>query len=147
MFETAEVGHRIDKKNFSREAPEVRAALLRAQKDLATAGFSVVLHVGGVEGAGRTKTVNHLLAWMDARGIETHAISEPTDEERDRPPLWRFWRLLPAKGRIGIFLGSWYTSPVVDRAFRRLSAGGFDQSLDRILEFERMLADEDVVLV
>ncbi|MBI3450195.1 MAG: polyphosphate:AMP phosphotransferase [Acidobacteria bacterium] len=147
MFETAEVGNRIDKKAFNREAPEVREALLKAQKELASAGFSVIVHIGGVEGAGKSETVNHLLAWMDARGIQTHAIWESTDEERERPPMWRFWRLLPASGRIGIFLGSWYTAPIIDRVFGRLSAAGMDQSLDRIVEFERMLAEENVLLV
>jgi polyphosphate:AMP phosphotransferase len=147
MFESAEVGNRIDKRTFAREAPKVREALLKAQRDLAGAGFSVVIHIGGVEGAGKSETVNHLLAWMDARGIETHALWDATDEERERPFMWRFWRLLPATGRIGIFLGSWYTSPIIDRVFGRLSAAGLDQGLDRIVEFERMLSEENVLVV
>jgi len=147
MFETAEVGNRIDKRAFAREAPKVREALLKAQRALAGAGFSVVLHIGGVEGAGKSETVNHLLAWLDARGIQTHAVWDSTDEERERPFMWRFWRLLPATGRIGIFLGSWYTAPIIDRVFGRLTAAGLDQALDRILEFEKMLSRENVLVV
>jgi polyphosphate:AMP phosphotransferase len=147
MFESAEIGVSVDKATFKREAPKVREALLAAQRELAGADLAVVIHVGGVEGAGKSETVNLLLEWMDARGIQTHAVGPPSDEERERPPMWRFWRLLPPKGRIGILLGSWYTEPIIERVFGRLKRADFDESLDRIVEFEKMLADEGVLLL
>src|SRR5437763_15835969 len=109
MFENAERGSVIDKEQYSREAPEVRTRLLVAQRKLARADFSVVVLVGGVEGAGKPEIVNLLLEWMDARGIATHAMWEVTDEEAERPPMWRFWRVLPPNGRMAILFGSWYT--------------------------------------
>ena len=36
------------------------------------------------------------------------AIAAPTENERMRPVLWRFWRRLPAAGRLAIFDRSWY---------------------------------------
>jgi polyphosphate:AMP phosphotransferase len=147
MFETAEIGNVIDKATYDRETPLVRAALLEAQKGLALANFSAIILVGGVEGAGKGETVNLLLAWMDARGIETHAMGEPTEEELQRPAMWRFWRLLPAHGRMAIFFGSWYTQPIIDRAFERMDRSRFDQALQRIVEFERMLHQENTLLV
>ncbi len=147
MFETAEVGNRVDKVAYKREEPKLREKLLEAQEALAASPLAVVILVGGVEGAGKTHTVNQLLEWLDARGIETHAMGEPSDEERDRPPMWRFWRLLPRTGRTGIFLGSWYTDPIVGRVFGKNSPGDFDQALGRIVDFEEMLAHENVLLV
>ncbi len=147
MFETAEVGNRVEKAVYKREEAKLREELLEAQKALAASPLAVVILVGGVEGAGKTHTVNQLLDWLDARGIETHAMGEPSDEERDRPPMWRFWRLLPPTGRTGIFLGSWYTEPIVSRVFKENSQAGFDQSLDRIVDFEEMLGHENVLVV
>ncbi len=147
MFETAEIGNVVDKKTYEATAPEVRARLLEAQRQLANAGFSVVIVVGGVEGAGKSEVVNTLLSWMDARGIRTHAFGEPSDEADSRPEYWRYWRALPGKGRMAILFGSWYTSPIVERVFDKESEARFDQRLDRIVEFERMLANEDVVLL
>lgn len=37
MFESAELGHRIDKETYQREEPALREALLNAQFDLAQA--------------------------------------------------------------------------------------------------------------
>ena len=55
--------------------------------------------------------------WMDPRHIQTHGMGEPSDEELDRPMMWRFWRALPPKGKIGVFLGSWYTWPILRNNF------------------------------
>src|SRR5436309_13432670 len=102
MFESAELGHQIDKAAYKQEVVAVRSALLEAQRQFAAAGFSVVVIVSGLPSAGKSETVNKLLEWLDARGVEVHAQREPTDEEVQRPALWRFWRQWPAAGHIGI---------------------------------------------
>jgi len=147
MFETAELGVSVDKEAYKCEVPILREGLLAAQKELAASNLAVVVVIGGVEGAGKAETVNQLLEWVDARGVETHAMGAPTDEERERPPMWRFWRLLPSRGRMGIFLGSWYTDPIVQRAIGDMGDAPFRQTLDRVVEFERMLIREGVVVV
>ncbi len=148
MFESAELGHKVDKASYRREEPELRARLLDAQFDLATTKrFAVVIVLGGVDGAGRGETMNTLNAWMDPRHIETNALSVPSDEEDERPPMWRFWRRLPPTGKIGLFFGSWYTMPILDRVYRRSDDADLDQSVDEILRFERMLADEGVLVL
>ena len=83
----------------------------------------MVILISGVRGAGKGETVNLLNAWMDPRHIHTHAFDNPTDEERDRPPMWRYWRALPPKGKIGMLFGSWYTAPIIDRVFKRTRPG------------------------
>ncbi len=114
---------------------------------MAQANFSVIVIVSGVTGAGKSETVNLLLEWLDARGIETHAMRAPTDEERERPPMWRFWRALPPQGRIGIFFGAWYARPILDCVFDHITLPQLDQAIDRIVEFEHMLNREGVLLV
>lgn len=147
MFETAEVGNKYPKEKFNREEPRLREKLLKVQKRLAAADLSVIVIVSGVEGAGKEETVNLLHEWMDARGIETHAMWDTTDEETQRPFMWRFWRVLPPKGRIGIFFGSWYTAPIIDRVFERSTDSDFDRALDRVSELEQMLVNENTLLL
>ena len=123
MFESADLDHRVPKAQFKREEPKLREALLDAQFDLRKDGrFAVLLLIGGVQGAGRGEAVNLLNEWMDPRLIEVNAFSEPTDEERERPELWRYWRTLPPKGKSGVFFGAWHTGPVQRRVSGASSA-------------------------
>jgi len=148
MFESAELGHKIDKDTYDREVPVLRAALLDAQMDMAKlAQFPVIILVGGVDGAGRGETVNLLNEWMDPRYLQTHGMGDPSDEELDRPMMWRFWRELPPKGRIGIFLGSWYTWPIIKRVQGHTKMAELDQSLERAQRLETMLVDEGALIL
>ena len=148
MFESAELGHTIDKATYESEVPKLREALLDAQFDLAQkAAFPVIILIGGVDGAGKGETANLLNEWMDPRHIHAHAMGEKSDEEQERPPMWRFWRALPPKGRVGIFFGSWYTDPIIERVLRRTRPAQLAQSIERINRFEHMLTDEGALIL
>jgi len=148
MFETAEIGHKIDKNLYKTEEPVLREALLDAQYELKERGeFPVIILINGVDGAGKGETINLLNEWMDPRLISTRAFGAASDEERERPRMWRYWRALPAKGRIGILFGSWYTDPIVQRVAGELKTSEFDHQIDEIVRFEKMLAHEGVVLL
>jgi len=147
MFEAAEVGHRVTKAAYDKQEPGIRAGLLEVQRELAKSDRSVVVLIGGAEGAGKEEIVSLLLEWMDARGIETHAMWEDTDEERERPRFWRYWRALPPKGKMGILFGSWYSEPIINRVFRRTNQLEFEREMRRAVDFEQMLANEGVMVV
>ena len=148
MFESAELGHKIDKATYEKEVPKLREALLMAQIDLAKlAKFPVIILIGGLDGAGRGETVNLLNEWMDPRFIQTHGMGEPSDEELDRPMMWRFWRELPPKGKIGVFLGSWYTWPIINRVTGRTKVADLDRSMERAKCLEKMLSDEGALIL
>jgi polyphosphate:AMP phosphotransferase len=148
VFESAEIGHKIDKARYKRDEPKLRRALLDAQYELLKRGkFPVVVIVGGVDGAGKGETVNLFNEWMDPRHIHTHAFGPPSTEEAGRPPMWRYWRALPPKGRIGILFGSWYTEPIVDRVLGKIKRAEFERDLERIRRFELMLAAEGALII
>ncbi len=148
MFESAELGHTVGKATFQKALPKLRQELLEAQHALlGQKAFPVIVLVAGVDGAGKSATVNALNAWMDPRHIHTHACAEPSDEELERPHMWRYWRALPPKGQTAIFDGSWYTWPIHQRAYGRIKEDRLDQDLEQIREFEQMLIDEGALVL
>ena len=148
MFESAELGHRISKADYDREEPILRARLLGLQYDLlANAEFPVVIIIGGVDGAGKGETLNVLHEWMDPRHIVTTAFGEMSDEERDRPRMWRYWRALPPSGRIGILFGAWHSDPILDRVAGKITEDELLRAAERIVRFERMLVRRGRVAV
>jgi len=148
MFESAELGHRISKADYEREVPELRARLLNLQYEmLAKPDFPVVIVIAGVDGAGKGETLNVLHEWMDPRHIVTTAFGEMSDEERERPRMWRYWRALPPNGRIGMLFGAWHSNPVLDRVAGKISEDMLVRACERIVRFERMLVDEGTLLL
>jgi polyphosphate:AMP phosphotransferase len=84
---------------------------------------------------------------MDPRHIVTSAFADPSDEERERPAQWRFWRALPPKGKIGIFFGGWHTDPILKRVLGEIDEGAFGNDVAEIMRLEKMLVDEGVLLL
>lgn len=148
MFESAELGHKISKAVYRRELPQLREALLDAQLDLLQSRkLPVIILLVGADCAGKGETMNLLHEWMDPRHIESHALRELTDEEQDRPPMWRYWRDLPPKGKIGIFVGSWYAASLVENVYGVTKNAELDQQLARIARFETMLCNEGALIL
>ncbi|MEK7373536.1 MAG: polyphosphate:AMP phosphotransferase [Thermodesulfobacteriota bacterium] len=148
MFESAELGQEISKADYEKEVPELREALLDVQHDLRESGkFQVIILIGGVDGAGKSETVKILNEWMDPRFIETNAMGAATEEELAHPPMWRFWRALPPRGKIGIFFGSWYTEPIVNMVYGTIKGRDLDRAMEGVIRFERMLLDEGALIL
>ena len=139
MFESAEIGHAIDKETYDAEVPALREALLEAQFDLQQQKrFAVIILINGIEGAGKGETVKLLNEWMDPRLIEVRTFDQQTDEELARPPAWRYWRMLPASGR--------YSQMLQGRVHGLFKDAVLDQSINQSERFEKMLCDEGTLI-
>ena len=147
MFESAEIGHAIDKDTYEAAVPALREALLEAQFELQQQKrFPVIILINGIEGAGKGETVKLLNEWMDPRLIEVRTFDSQTDEELAHPPAWRYWRQLPAKGRMGVFFGNWYSQMLQGRVHGLFKNAVLDQAITGAERLEKMLCNEGAVI-
>ncbi len=147
MFEIAELGHKVKKSEYEIKEPELRTGLLFAQDALKEADFPVLILISGVDGAGKGDVINQLHAWFDPRYLRAYAFGEPSDEERERPEYWRFWRALPPKGQIGLYVGSWYSEPIGDRVKGRIDDADLERALVRVNTFEEALVKDGALVL
>lgn len=138
---------RLTKKIYQARVRRLRQNLLQMQLELKSTPCKVLLILVGPEGAGRGDLLHALTGWLDPRGVETFAFHAPTDEERERPAQWRFWRSLPGIGRIGLYAGSWYTETLREEARDRHARSELAREAGRIREFEKLLADSGTLIV
>ena len=108
MFETVALGRRCGDKEYAELAPQLRMRLFEAQRQCRERGIPLLIIIAGIDGSGRVSVVNLLSEWMDSKFVRNHVFWMETDEERERPDDWRYWRCLPAEGRTGVFVGGWY---------------------------------------
>jgi polyphosphate:AMP phosphotransferase len=142
LFRQAEAGTSVSRSEFKKQVVELRQELLEAQSRLREADFPVIVMFAGVDGAGKGQLANLLSEWMDPRGIVTRAFSDTSQEEAERPVYWRFWRDLPPRGTIGVFLSAWYTAPLLDRVYGETTDDEFETELSEIDAFEKTLVDD-----
>ncbi|MDK2791335.1 MAG: AMP-polyphosphate phosphotransferase [Deferribacteres bacterium] len=91
--------------------------------------------------------VNFLGTILDIRNVKIETFWVETDEEKERPYFWKYWMKLPKRGQIGIFFGAWYTKLMNDYIKGDVNEVEFQYKLTRIVNFEKMLADDGAVIV
>jgi polyphosphate:AMP phosphotransferase len=139
--------HRVPKGEYERAQGTLRVDLINAQFELRNRDFPVIVLVAGDDRVAVNESVQLLHDWMDARFLVTRVFTEPTEEERQRPLFWRYWRALPARGKVGVHVGSWAAAVVRDRLERHLDAGAFAGRLAHIRQFEAELVADGALLL
>ena len=85
------------------------------QKMYAQDRQGLLLIFQAMDAAGKDSTIKHVMSGVNTQGIEVHAFKRPTSAELDHDFLWRHVRVLPPRGRIGIFNRSYYEEVLVCR--------------------------------
>jgi polyphosphate:AMP phosphotransferase len=148
MFQETELGQKIAKKAFKQQELLLREELLDLQLRLREdKSFPVLIDFSGVRGAGKGTSTNMLNKWMDSRWIITQGYGQLSDEERERPAYWRFWRDMPPKGQIGIYLSGRYSKPLLNYVYEKISEEEYLHQLKRINRFEKALADDGAMIL
>src|SRR4029077_21253408 len=104
-----------DKKTYEDELSRLQLAILKAELATREANRPVVIAFEGWDAAGKGGAIKRLTEKLDPRGYAVHPIGAPSDDEKKRNYLWRFWSVLPPRGRWAIFDRTWYGRVLVER--------------------------------
>lgn len=75
--------------------------------------FSILLIFQALDAAGKDGTIKHVMTGVNPQGCQVFSFKAPSAEELDHNYLWRFYKALPERGRIGIFNRSYYEETLV----------------------------------
>ena len=101
----------------------------------------------GWDASGKGGAIKRLLAELDSRHVRVATFSAPTHDEKRHHFLWRFWPVLPGWGGMAVLDRSWYGRVLVERVEGFSTEEVWRRAYGEILEFERMLAAEGMLLV
>ncbi|MFK7913550.1 MAG: PPK2 family polyphosphate kinase [Pseudomonadales bacterium] len=76
---------------------------------------SLLIVFQGMDTAGKDSTIRKVFSGVNPQGFQVYGFKQPTYREVDHNYLWRYWRCLPERGRIGIFNRSYYEEALVVR--------------------------------
>jgi len=108
---------------------------------------SCIVLLEGWDAAGKGGVIRRLSARCDPRAYRVWHIGAPSEEERGRHFLWRFWTRVPAAGEMAVFDRSWYGRVLVERVEKLATEAEWFRAYDEINEFEAQLADSGTTVV
>ena len=108
------------KQAAQRLADGVRWLAAEQEKLYAQDRRSLLLVFQAMDAAGKDSTIKHVMSGVNPQGCQVVSFKQPSAEEMDHDWLWRCWRQLPERGRIGIFNRSYYEEVLVVRVHREL---------------------------
>jgi len=101
----------------------------------------------GWDAAGKGGAIQRLTAGWDPRYFHVWPIGAPTDDERAKHFLWRFWTKLPGAGDISVFDRSWYGRVLVERVEAYATEALWRRAYDEINEYEAQQRADGVNIV
>jgi polyphosphate kinase 2 (PPK2 family) len=148
MLESVDLSKSLDRKSYKARLLENQLALRNLAYELYASKRSLVVVYEGWDAAGKGGSIRRLTEILDPRGYAVHSITAPQGEDRTHHYLWRFWRRLepPEEKQIVIFDRSWYGRVLVERVEGFASEVEWRRAYREINEFERQLADANVLL-
>lgn len=108
-------------------------------------GLLIVLE--GADAGGKGGAIKRLVAQLDPRHYSVYSYAAPSERELRHHFLWRFWAKVPGRGGMCVFDRSWYGRVLVERVEGFASRSEWTRAYDEIVNFERGLVEEGVILV
>jgi PPK2 family polyphosphate:nucleotide phosphotransferase len=119
--------------------------------------WGILLIFQAMDAAGKDGAIKHVMSGVNPQGCQVYSFKAPSPEDLDHDYLWRTSKVLPERGRIGIFNRSYYEEVLVVRVHPQIlknerlpdSLIGKDIWQDRfddIGNFERYLSHNGIVV-
>jgi PPK2 family polyphosphate:nucleotide phosphotransferase len=120
--------------------------------------WAMLLIFQAMDAAGKDGTIKHVMSGVNPQGCQVFSFKGPSSEDLDHDYLWRCFKHLPERGRIGIFNRSYYEETLVVRVHPEFLAGQklpqecvtkniWDERFQDIRAFERYLHRNGTVVL
>ena len=82
--------------------------------------YALLVIFQAIDTAGKDGAIKHVLTGVNPQGVEVHNFRVPSAEEMAHDFMWRSMKVLPERGRIGIFNRSYYEEVLTVRVHPEL---------------------------
>ena len=107
--------------DFNKEdAPAILQELIEKTASLetelyASKQYALLILFQAIDAAGKDSAIKHTLSGLNPQGCEVYSFKQPSLEEYGHDFLWRHYKALPERGRIGIHNRSYYENVLVTK--------------------------------
>lgn len=149
----------LKSKDDAKELLEKNIQKMRELQDklYASDKYSLLLIFQAMDAAGKDSTIKHVMSGLNPQGTQVFSFKQPSKEELDHGYLWRIFKALPERGRIGIFNRSHYEEVLVVKVHNLLKYQQIPEELidsniwqkryEQINNFEKYLYQNGTVVL
>jgi polyphosphate kinase 2 (PPK2 family) len=142
-----DLSRKLENEKYEKLLKEKQIKLVTIGRKVYENKIPVVLMFEGWDASGKGGAIKRLTAYIDPRGYTAYGVGAPTEEEKTRPYLWRFWTKLPAGGHAAIFDRSWYGRVLVERVEKLATEAEWKRAYKEINKFEKTLEANGTVVI
>jgi polyphosphate:AMP phosphotransferase len=146
ILDQVDLKQRLTPTEYTQQLEKYQGRLTRLTWAAVEKRVSCVAIFEGWDAAGKGSAIRRVTQAIDPRLYRTVSIAAPTDEERARHYLWRFWRHLPRAGMTTLYDRSWYGRVLVERVEGFAREEEWLRAYWEINEFEEQLTAGGIVL-
>ncbi len=161
-FNTTYDGH-LDKETGKEELLKVKESLHVLQEVLYAANsHSILILLQAMDAAGKDSAIEHVMSGINPQGCQVYSFKTPTSEEYEHDFLWRHYKALPERGRIGIHNRSHYENVLVCKVhpeyimsenipnyndLEKIDQKFWNNRYENIKNFEKQLTDNGTIVI
>jgi PPK2 family polyphosphate:nucleotide phosphotransferase len=120
--------------------------------------WAVLVVFQAMDAAGKDGTIKHVMSGLNPQGCQVYSFKAPSSEELDHSYLWRCFKALPERGRIGIFNRSYYEEVLITKVHPEIIRSQklpeqfkdkkiYERRYEEINNFEKYLSNNGVKVV
>jgi polyphosphate:AMP phosphotransferase len=147
ILDAVDLSQTLPRKEYNKKLEKLQARLSRLTWAAWEMRIASVVVFEGWDASGKGGCIRRVTQALDPRLFQVVPIAAPTDEERSHHYLWRFWRQLPAAGRLTIFDRSWYGRVLVERVEGFAREAEWRRAYHEINDFEEQLVEHGFMVV
>ena len=136
-------------KDDARDALTANVARMAELQNLlyAQRKYALLIVLQGMDASGKDGMIRHVMSGLNPQSCFVESFKQPTTDELGHDFLWRIHSAVPARGEIGIFNRSHYEDVLVVRVHDLVPRPVWKQRYDQIKAFEKILAQNDTVIL
>jgi PPK2 family polyphosphate:nucleotide phosphotransferase len=120
--------------------------------------WGMLVIIQGMDAAGKDGLISHVMSGVNPQGCDVWSFKEPSTEELDHDFMWRCHKVVPERGKIGIFNRSYYEEVLVVRVHpnvlqnekipeKLITKKIWEERYEDINAFERYLSRNGIVVL
>lgn len=140
---------------FKAEMDELQEMLYASHK------HSLLIIFQAMDAAGKDSAIEHVMSGLNPQGCQVYSFKQPSTEEYEHDFLWRHYKALPERGKIGIHNRSHYENVLICKVhpeliekehmpnlpLKDINEKFWDKRYESIRDFEKHLSGNGTVII